>query len=401
MAELTFTKLNPESHLLLDQPLLRLPVELSRKNFKLAAVHVEHDKKHLLGALKATANDSLSGKKDFSETLASLDNMINRMKNLKRKMDGFHEEEKTTHRQTRQRLEHLHNLYQIPSLADVKYDEWSRIRLNRLLADYLLRNGYSESARALAKEKGIEDLVDLEVFVQCHEVEEKLRRGSIQECLAWCSEHRELTRKTNNSLEFELRLQQFIELRRKGLLPEAQQHAQKFVSSNMRQNNPEVQRAAGLLAYSPLTRAEPYRSMYSKDRWDFLADLFLKTHHELFSLPTRPLLHFALSAGLSALKTPSCHSKYASSSSNASSTTTTVCPICSTELNELARNLRHVQHNKSSVEYDPIVLPNGRVYGRDRLFEMSAKVGLEDGRVKDPTTSEIFDISQVRKVFIS
>ena len=199
MAELTFTKLNPESHLLLDQPLLRLPVELSRKNFKLAAVHVEHDKKHLLGALKVTANDSLSGQKTPSETLGSLDSMINRMKNLKRKMEGFHDEEKTTHRQARQRLEHLHSLYQVPSLADAKYDEWSRIRLNRLLADYLLRNGYSESARALAKEKGIEDLVDLDVFVQCHKVEESLRRGSIQECLAWCSENRELTRKTNVS----------------------------------------------------------------------------------------------------------------------------------------------------------------------------------------------------------
>ncbi|KAI4247023.1 MAG: hypothetical protein L6R40_001688 [Gallowayella cf. fulva] len=401
MAELTTTKLNPESHLLLDQPLLRLPVELSRKNFKLAAVHVEHDKKLLLGALKTTANNSLSGKKDLSETLDSLDSMINRMKNLKRKMAGFHEEEAVTHRQTRQRLEHLHTLYQIPSLADIKYDEWSRIRLNRLLVDYLLRNGFGESARALAEEKHIEDLVDLDVFVQCHKVEESLRRGSAQEALVWCSEHRELTRKTNNTLEFELRLQQFIELRRKGRLLEARQHAQKFISPSIENNNPEVHRAAGLLAYSPQTRAEPYRSMYSPSRWDFLANLFLKTHHELFSLPTRPLLHIALSAGLSALKTPSCHSKYASSSSNASSTTTTVCPICSTELNELARNLRHVQHNKSSVEHDPIVLPNGRVYGRDRLLEMSAKVGLEVGRVKDPTTSEVFDASQIRKVFIS
>lgn len=420
MAELTSTKLNPESHLLLDQPLLRLPAELSRKNFKLAALHVEHDKKLLLGALKMTANDSLSGKKNSSEILESLDNMINRMKNLKRKMEGFHVEEKTIHRQTRKRLEHLHDLYQIPSLADVKYDEWSRLRLNRLLVDYLLRSGYGESATALAREKGIEDLVDLNVFVQCHNVEDSLRKESTQECLAWCSEHRELTRKTHvwtsnpslfdisphtdraqNTLEFELRLQQFIELRRRGHLLEARQHAQKYISSNTETNNPEIHRAAGLLAYPLDTRVEPYRTMYSKSRWDFLANLFVKTHHELFSLPGRPLMHIALSAGLSALKTPSCHSKYASSSSNASSTTTTVCPICSTELNELARNLRHVQHNKSSVEHDPIVLPNGRVYGRERLLEMSAKVGLEAGKVKDPTTSEVFNASQIRKVFIS
>ncbi|KAI4095577.1 MAG: hypothetical protein LQ348_000263 [Seirophora lacunosa] len=401
MAEVTPTKLNPESHLLLDQPLLRLPAELSRKNFKLAALHVEHDRKALLAALKTTANDSLSGRTSASESLDSLDAMINRMRNLKRKMNGFHEEERTIRRQTRARLEHLHHLYRIPSLADVKYDDWSRLRLNRLLVDYLLRSGYGESAAALAKEKGIEDLVDLDIFMQCHKVEESLRGKSTQECLAWCSEHRELTRKTHNTLEFELRLQQYIELRRRGQLTEARQHAHKYITSDSETNNPEIHRAAGLLAYAPETKVEPYKTMYSSSRWDFLSNLFVKTHHELFSLPSRPLMHIALSAGLSALKTPSCHSMYASSSSNASSTTTTVCPICSTELNELARNLRHVQHNKSSVEHDPIVLPNGRVYGRERLLEMSSKVGLEEGKVKDPTTSEVFDASQIRKVFIS
>ncbi|KAI4154089.1 MAG: hypothetical protein LQ341_000428 [Variospora aurantia] len=401
MAEVTSTKLNPESHLLLDQPLLRLPAELSRKNFKSAALHVEHDRKALLGTLKATANDSLAGRKSASESLDSLDTMINRMRNLKRKMEGFHEEERTIHRQTRARLEHLHDLYRIPSLADVKYDEWSRVRLNRLLVDYLLRSGYGESAAALAKEKRIEDLVDLDIFVQCHRVEESLRGKSTHECLAWCSEHRELTRKTHSTLEFELRLQQYIELRRRGQLAEARHHAQRYITPDSETINPEVHRAAGLLAYPPETKVEPYKTMYSSSRWDFLSKLFVKTHHELFSLPGRPLMHIALSAGLSALKTPSCHSKYASSSSNASSTTTTVCPICSTELNELARNLRHVQHNKSSVEHDPIVLPNGRVYGRERLLEMSSKAGLEEGKVKDPTTSEVFDASQIRKVFIS
>ena len=141
--------------------------------------------------------------------------------------------------------------------------------------------------------------------------------------------------------------------------------------------------------------------MFSQSRWDFLASLFVRTHHELFALPARPLLHIALSAGLSALKTPSCHSKYTSSTANAQSSTTSVCPICSTELNELARNLPYAHHTKSHVENDPVVLPNGRVYGRDRLLEMSAKVGLDPEHVKDPTTSQIYLASDIRKVYIS
>lgn len=34
-------------------------------------------------------------------------------------------------------------------------------------------------------------------------------------------------------------------------------------------------------------------------------------------------------------------------------------------------------------------------------MQMSAKVGLDDGYVKDPTTGEVFEISKVRKVYIS
>lgn len=114
---------------------------------------------------------------------------------LKRKMESLHNEEKILHQHSRRRIQHLQDLYEIPSLTDVKYDDWSRIRLNRLLVDYLLRCGYGESARALATEKGIEDLVDLDVFVQCHRIEKSLRDRSTTECLAWCAEHRPMMKK--------------------------------------------------------------------------------------------------------------------------------------------------------------------------------------------------------------
>jgi len=400
MAELTTTKLNAESHLLLEQPLLRLPYELSRKNFKSLQRSFEREHSHVLSALKSTANAALSGQPG-PQTLSSLDNMISRMEGLKRKMEILQEEEKVLQEHSRQRIQHLKDLYEIPSLADVKYDEWSKIRLNRLLVDYLLRSGYAESARALAREKGIEALVDLDVFVQCHRIEESLRNGSTAEGLAWCAEHKPMMKKTSNNLEFQLRLQQFIELRRNGKLLAARQHAQRYIAPHTDSHFAEIHTAAALLAFPPDTAAEPYKSMYSSSRWSSLADLYIKTHHELFSLPARPLLHIALSAGLSALKTPSCHSAYASSSTNASSSTTTVCPICSTELNELARDLPYAHHTKSYVENDPVVLPNGRIYGRDRLMQMSAKLGLENGEVKDPTTGEIFEGTKVRKVYIS
>lgn len=114
-------------------------------------------------------------------------------------METLHDEERALHRASRKRLQHLQDLYDIPSLADVKYDEWSRVRLNRLLVEYLVRQGFQDSAGALAREKGIEELVDLEVFARCHRIGEALRRRNLEECLAWCSEHKVMMRKTDVS----------------------------------------------------------------------------------------------------------------------------------------------------------------------------------------------------------
>ncbi|KAK2732475.1 GID complex subunit containing RING finger motif [Onygenales sp. PD_40] len=400
--ELTSTKLNPDSHLLLDQPLLRLPHELARRNFKSVQRIVEREKDHILPTLKQTANDSLSGTQDASQTLSSLDSMISRMQGLKRKMQTLRDEEKDILNQSRKRIQHLEALYRIPSLADVKYDEWSRVRLDRLLVDHMLRSGFSESAKQLAEEKGIENLVDLSVFVQCQRIAESLRRGETKDALQWCGENKVALKKVQNNLEFELRLQQYIEMVREGNKAEARQHAKKYLSSHSETQASEIRRAAGLLVFSPDTIAAPYKELYSPGRWQLLSDLFIRTHHDLLALSSRPLLQIALSAGLSALKTPACHSAYASSSSNPNSTSTSVCPICSTELNELARHLPYAHHTKSYVENDPIVLPNGRVYGRERLLDAGKKSGfVAPGKVKDPTTGEEFNEGEWKKVYIS
>ncbi|CAI7657522.1 unnamed protein product [Penicillium pancosmium] len=403
-AELTSIKLNPESHIILDQPLLRLPNDLARRNFKSVQRSVEREKEYVIPALKEAANASLSNTQTPDQTLAALDAMLSRMQGLKRKMQSLQEEERRIQNQSRKRIQHLEALHKIPSLADVKYDQWSRVRLDRLLVDHMLRSGYSESAKQLAQERDIEELVDLGVFTQCQRIVECLRQGETKEALQWCGENKAALKKSQHNLEFELRLQQYIELvrsRDQTKKIEAIAHAKRYLVTNQETQNKEIMRAAGMLVITPDTRAEPYKTLFSTDRWKYLSDLFIKTHHELLSLPSQPLLHIALSAGLSALKTPLCHSAYTSSSSNSASTATSVCPICSTELNDLARKMPYAHHSKSYVEGDSIVLPNGRVYSKSRLLDISRQVGsVEDGKVKDPTTGEAFLESEMKKVYI-
>ena len=61
-----------------------------------------------------------------------------------------------------------------------------------------------------------------------------------------------------NRLEFELRLQQCIELRRTGRLAEARQHARKHLMQNAELYPKEVNKAAGLLAFTSDTPAMEY-----------------------------------------------------------------------------------------------------------------------------------------------
>ena len=225
-------------------------------------------------------NVSTNSTSSATQATATLDTLIQRMQGLKRKLESLHDEERNLHVASRRRIEHLQSLYEIKSLADVKYESWSKIRLARLLVDYLLRGGYDESARALAKAKGIEDMVDVDAFVQCHRVEESLKKGRTVEGLSWCNENKQALKKINvclpfdkflrlrstlltsqqSTLEYELRLQQCIELIRSGdmqKVAEAASHAKKYLSGHQDANF--AVRAAGLLAYPPDTWAQPYR----------------------------------------------------------------------------------------------------------------------------------------------
>lgn len=125
--------------------------------------------------------------------------MISRMRGVKRKLGACAEEEARLHEQTAARIQHLNELYTMQSVDDVKYEAWSRKRLDRLLTDYLLRHGYNNSAKELASEKGMENLVDVETFVAMSRIREALLNQSVVEALAWCTENKKELRKMDVS----------------------------------------------------------------------------------------------------------------------------------------------------------------------------------------------------------
>lgn len=121
--------------------------------------------------------------------------MISRMTTLKRKMETLHADERAVHQQSRKRVGHLQDLYGMGSVVEDEYVRWSKVRLDRLLVDYMLRNGYGESAKKLAEGKGVKDLVDLGTFLECWGIEESLRKRSTEKCLTWCQENKNALKK--------------------------------------------------------------------------------------------------------------------------------------------------------------------------------------------------------------
>lgn len=432
--------------------MLRLPLEQQRRVFKQCQIRIDHEQKKQNEMLRAATRSAGSSSTDG--TIKAIDEMLKRMETMKDELQKLHDEEENLHEQTAKRVEHLQALYDIPNLLDVKYEHWSKVRLDRLIVDYLLRAGYSDTAAALASAKDVESLIDLSTFKQCHKVADSILQGSTVEALKWITRNKDalkkhlekqaLDNKTSSiinmpkitTLEFELRFQEYITFlvqhsQNPGSTYEAIIHAQKYLSPYEDSFPQQTRIIAGLLAVDPSNPSEPYLEYFLPSRWTFLAELFIETHHALFQLPARPLIHVALSAGLSALKTPACHSalnpasadnptkhaKFTPISNKSHGIGTSLCPICSTELNALARNVPYAHHTVSSVENDPLMLPNGRVYGRERLEELERKafrtMPIEtdnydenpdiDTRktVIDPVTGTKFSWHQLRKVYIT
>ncbi|KAH6850010.1 CTLH/CRA C-terminal to lish motif domain-containing protein [Chaetomium sp. MPI-CAGE-AT-0009] len=439
MADLEAAKINHDNHLLLDQSCLRLPYELLRKNFRSVHYPFEWDSTSVKNVVKETANGLISGKATPQDAVKSLDQMLVKMRGLKRKVTAAAEEEDRLYRQMDARVAHMRELADLNTVDDVRYEAWSRQRLDRLLVDYMLRHGYDSSAMALADERKMRDLVDIDTFVAMSKIRKSLEGGSVQEALTWCNENKKELRKMQSNLEFLLRCQQYIEMMRTDSpikMAEAIHHAKKYIAPFTDTYPVEISNMAGLLAYRPETISEPYASLYSASRWQKLAETFVEAYLKLLGLPMTPLLHIALSSGLSALKTPACHSTQlqvpsqpeesqpvngtatATATTTAAPTntptavphhhhgtaslTTRVCPICSTELNALARSVRYAHHGKSRLlEQDLVLLPNGRVYGKARLDEYAAKSGLPAGQIKDLVTGEVFSAEEGKKVFVT
>ncbi|EIW78394.1 hypothetical protein CONPUDRAFT_108277 [Coniophora puteana RWD-64-598 SS2] len=396
----TLGKVNMEGVMLFEQPFVRVPYENYRKVFRVSQRNLERE----LAFVQTTSNELLKrskvGEADPEDALKSVEGMIARVENLQRKLSDLQEVSgKPTIEVTRDRLNLVSAVENLPSTSDPEFSRWADVRLDRWLVDWALRNGKEQTARKLAEEKHIERFVDIDLFTDISRTEEALRKHSCTEALAWCSENKAALRKIKSTLEFELRMQEYIELARSRKMEEAMTYSKKHLVPWQETHFKEILQASALLAIPPTTTSSQYRRLYDNSRWTNLIKSFRLAIYSLNSLPTEPLLHLALYAGLASLKLPGCGVEPKNVD----------CPTCDPHVNVLAKDVPFSHHTNSTIvcringkimdeDNPPMAFPNGQVYSRDSLEEMASK---KNGKVICPHTGYTCELSALKKVFIS
>ncbi|KAG9128542.1 GID complex subunit containing RING finger motif [Ceratobasidium sp. 392] len=394
-------KVNVEGTILFEQPFLRVPYETLRKHFRNSQKQIEREFGAIQSASAELARPRPDGR-DPIETARVLDGIITRTEGLKKRLQDLQNNSVApTQSSFKQRLDHLATLEGATTVDQSDYIQWTETRTDRWLVDWAFRNSREETAITLAKEKGLEALVDTDLFAEIRKVEDALNDHKCAVALAWCSENKAALKKTKNSLEFELRLQEYIEMIEQGKEVEAMVYLKKYLLAWYDTHPKQIQQASTLPAFPPWMRKMIYKEWYDPHRWGFLIYTFRNAVYALYNLPTTSLLALGLSAGLASLKLPAC---YDPAQRNVD------CPVCDTDgLGILAKEVPRSHHVNSVIvcritgkimdgDNPPLCLPNGQVYSQKALKDQASR---NNGQVTCPKTGDVFEFGQARKMFIS
>ncbi|KAL9645540.1 hypothetical protein ABK040_000604 [Willaertia magna] len=411
----------------LEKAFLKVPFEQLNKEFRSSQKSVEKDLSVIEKAVKEIAQKVTKQKVSLEDQCKYLDKVVNKLRGVKRKLEETDVSESVQLNICKLRIDHLSEYPIIQgavsrrkSHANITEEEyvilkkWRKIRVNRVIVDYLLRFGYFQTAIELAEHENIKEFVDIQLFTQSKQVIEGLENKDCTEALKWCSDNKSRLKKINSSFEFNIRLQEFLELVRNDKKMDAIAYARKFLTkqeelnkteqqqegSNCIQNEEQMQlvkKSMGALVFGPQTSIQPYKDLFKEERWDELIEQFKQDNYRLYGLTIEPILFIVLRCGLSALKIPLDENTFNIND-----------PLCNEKFQQLSEELPYSHHHHSKLvcrvtgqimdDKNPaMILPNGNVYSLKGLEEL---VKRNKGIIIDPRGGEKYTLNDAKKLFI-
>ncbi|KAF3673086.1 putative UDP-glycosyltransferase 79B6-like isoform 1 [Capsicum annuum] len=387
------SKLNQLSESMkLEHQFLRVPFEHYKKTIRANHRVVEKEVNAVINGVVVDADDS-DVIMSSDDAVHQLNSLVSRLQGLKRKLEEGSRTENLQAQRCRARLDHLE------SADPENLSDWNNTRLKRILVDYMLRMSYYDTAVKLAESSNIQDLVDIDVFHEAKKVIDALQNKEVTPALAWCADNKSRLKKSKSKFEFQLRMQEFIELVRAENMMRAITYARKYLAPWGSTHMKELQRVLATLAFKSNTECTTYKVLFEPKQWDYLIDQFKQEFCKLYGMTLEPLLNIYLQAGLSALKTPFCYEDDCTKED----------PLSQESFRKLASPLPYSKQHHSKLvcyitkelmdtENPPLVLPNGYVYSTKALEEMAKR---NDGRITCPRTGYTCNYTELIKAYIS
>ncbi|SCU89787.1 LAFA_0E20890g1_1 [Lachancea sp. 'fantastica'] len=458
---------NVDFHLKLNEQSFHIPNELLKNNVKKVQKLVERESMRLEVLFK-DLNSIVAGH-DPHLSINKLNDIIKAVELLERKLD----KRVNIECELLKRIEYRFNYFK--ELEELKKNgnregliSWYQVYTNLLIGDYLVRNnnvcdqelaGGSSGTSLRLKRKisspttspppvnagvqflrsqGLEKHLDWDILVTANQISKSLDAGHDLTLLVnWIRENQTYLTKRSSALEFETRLQEYIELVKIRDYPGAigcfQNHLIKFINTNF----DELQLASGLLVFiksfkeQGLQQKEAqsdashmktklgffqyffgkvppresvsgnatfenntrskfsasgefvrYTRVLSDERWNVLKRLFLQEFYSMYGISQHDPLLIYLSLGISTLKTKSClQENYPPAKGDeelhnffSSELNHSKCPVCSPEFAPLTKDLPYAHHIQSNLFENPVMLPNGNIYDSKKLKLLAAKL---------------------------
>ena len=366
----------------IEYSFLRAPFEELNAKFRTNKRTLEKEVSFAASHLKTMNNHN--SHLEPNQVKATIKGLSNRLKKLRQSLEETYQDEDDCLNIIETRANYLNETKDYPkSLA------------YRLITEHYARKNNLEIAQEIGDKTGCRDLVDLNLFRKSKEIIHYLENKDVALALEWCDIHKSKLKKLGSCLEFQLKLQKFLELVKKEDLTAAINYAKcQFYLFPEHQNL--IRKAMMLLAVhkNPFSN---YSELLSENRWSELISLFQSEMLKVYNLPTESPLSVFLRSGLTALKTPLCHRTDCLNDK---------CPTCQSKFQKLVEHIPYPHFTQGSLicrilrvvmdqNNPPMALPNGQVFSQQGIKKIT-----KGGKVQCPVTGNKFSEKKVIKLYM-
>lgn len=361
---------------------LKAPYEELSSKFKTHKRKVEKELSFALSHLKNMKNNS--NNLDRNQTMGTISALKCRLQTFGALIPSFHHIEDQWLSNYESRIQFIAN------------SSMSTTKLSKFLIDYFTRLGKFDVAESIASEFSLQAYSDLYFFEKSQKIVSDLKSKTLDSALEWCDEHKSKLTKLKSMLEFQLKLQKFLEFVKGQNYCGGILYARSQLSKYVEYQN-EIQKAMMLLLVSNKPEGfQEYQNLLGEDRWEFLSELFKNEMKKVYCFTTESLIEIYLRCGFICLKSQLCEKDNRVKN----------CPTCNNELQKLSKCVPYACHSQTSIicrilgtpidEFNPpVVLPNGQLYS-----EQGVKKIMEDNKFKCPVTGSVYSMNQISRVFI-